>query len=356
MSGSNPTGKRRAFFITACAVAVAILATGAQAQESTPSEGTTSVADAARAKRERQKSTTPKHVITDDDVASKIGPADAADLGASEQEVRAEMEKNYSQPLTKADMMRQITEMQGVAARGDAGMLTSFKQSALAGYEAVEFPGKKEWEHSLSVVATRMVEEANKGVTRLQAIVDGNQNAIAGRDPTALARTREAWINALLPYATWQHRARNLEEDGKARATAYATGNPTGVAQHRQDAVRRNEIAVAGVLSELHIPEDQLKRIWGHYACDATQWPRDPQFPDLPNQIWAMYVRTVSGAGYRLEMQGCDSGHYTAVAVPPASDGSQGRAFCTDETGAVRVSADGDPATCLSRGSDGGGR
>ncbi len=336
-----------------CVVLTAIfLATGAQAQQSTPSGGTPSVTDAASAGRERQKSIKPKHVITDDDIAPQIGSTDAADLGASEQDVRAEMEKNYSSPLTKADMMRQITEMQGVAERGDAGMLTSFKQSALAGYEGVGFPGKKEWEQSLSVAASRMVEEAGKGVTRLQAIVDGNQNAIAGHDPTALARMRETWIEALLPYATWQQRTRDLMEDGKVRAKAYATGNPVGAVQYRHEAVRRNEIAVAGVLSELHIPEDELKRTWGHYACDATQWPRDPQFPDLPNQLWAMYVRIVSGAGYRLEMRGCDSGHYTAVVVPPARDGSQGHAFCTDETGVVRAAADGDPATCPSSGSD----
>jgi hypothetical protein len=336
-----------------CVVLTAVfLATGAQAQQSTPSGGTPSVTDAARAERERQKSIKPKHVITDDDIAPQIGSADAADLGASEQDVRAEMEKNYSSPLTKADMMRQIAQMQGVAARGDAGMLTSFKQSALAGYEGVEFPGKKEWEQSLSVVASRMVEEAGKGVTRLQAIVDANQNAIAGRDSSALARMRETWINALLPYATWQHHAWDLVEDGKTQAKAYATGNPVGAVQYRHEAVRRNEIAVAGVLSELHIPEDQLKRTWGHYACDATQWPRDPQFPDLPNQLWAMYVRIVSGAGYRLEMRGCDSGHYSAVVVPPARDGSEGHAFCTDETGVVRVAADGDPATCPSSGRD----
>lgn len=340
-----------------CVILTAIfLATGAQAQESTPSGGTPSVTDAARAKRERQKSTTPKHVLTDDDIAPKIVPAAAADLGPSEQEARAEMEKNYSQPLTRADMMRQIKGMQAVAAIGDAGMLTSFKRSALAGYEGVEFPGKKEWEQSLSVAASRMVEEAGKGVTRLQAIVDQNQNALAGHDQAASAQMRETWIAAVLPYATWQQRARNLDEDGKARAKAYATGNPTGVAQYHHEAVRRNEIAVAGVLSSLHIPEDQLKNTWGHYACDAAQWPRDPQFPDSPNPIWAIYMRTVSGAGYRLEMQGCDAGHYTAVAVPLASDGSQGRAFCTDEKGIVRVAADGDPATCLSRGSDWGGR
>src|SRR5205807_4367646 len=114
---------------------------------------------------------------TDDDIPPKIGPADAADLAASKQEVRAEMEKNYSPALTKTDMVRQITQMQAVAASGDAGMLTSFKRSALAGYEGVEFPGKQEWEQSLSVAASQIVEEANKGVTRLQAIVDGNQNA-----------------------------------------------------------------------------------------------------------------------------------------------------------------------------------
>jgi len=340
-----------------CVVLTAVLlATRAQAQQSAPSGEAPSVTDAARAERERQKSVKPKHVITDDDTGPQIGSADAANLGASEQDVRAEMEKNYSSPLTKGDMTMQITQMQGVVSRGDAGMLTSFKESALAGYERVEFPGKKEWEQSLSVVASRMVEEADKGVPRLQAIVDANQNAIVGRDSTALARMRETWINVLLPYATWQQRARNLEEDGKARVKAYATGNPTGLAQHHQDAVRRNEIAVAVVLSELHIPEDQIKRVWGHYACDATQWPRDPQFPDLPNQVWAMYLRTVSGAGYRLEMKGCDSGRYTAVAVPPASDGSEGHAFCTDETGIVRAAADGDPATCLSRGRDWDGR
>lgn len=340
-----------------CVILTAIfLATGAQEQESTPSGGTPSVTDAARAERERQKSITPKHVITDDDIAPKIGPADAADLGASEQEVRAEMEKNYSPPLTKADMMRQITQMQAVAASGDAGMLTSFKRSALAGYEGVEFPGKKEWEQSLSVVISRMVEEAGKGVTRLQAIVDQNQNVLAGHDHAASAQMRETWIAAVLPYATWQQRARNLDEDGKARAKAYATGNPTGVAQYHHEAVRRNEIAVGGMLSSMHIVEDELRNVQGHYACDATQWPRDPHHPEIPNVMWTNYMDTARGAGYRLDIHGCDARHYSAVAVPQVSDGSQGRAFCMDESGVVRVAPDGNPATCMSRGSEWNGR
>jgi len=332
------------------------LAAGAQAQESTPPAGTPSVADAARAAREGQKTMPPKYVITNDDIEAKREAAGLADTGASEQEVRAEMEKNYPPSLAKADLVMEITRMQYVAARGNADMLVRVKESALAGYESVEFPGKKHWEEDVSVSATRMVEEANKGATRLQAIIDDNQNILAGHDPAASARLREMWIDALLPYATWQQRMRDQAHDGHARANAYATGNPVGAAQYRHEAVRRNEIAVAGVLSELHIPEDQLKNTWGHYACDATQWPRDPQTPDIPNQIWAIYMRTVSGAGYRLVMQGCNAGHYTAVVIPPVSDGSQGRAFCTDETGVVRVATDGNPATCISRGSDWRGR
>jgi hypothetical protein len=333
-----------------------VLAAGAQAQETTPPAMPPSVADAARAARERRESMTPKRIMTDDDVAAKRGAGDSANMGASEQEVRAEMEKNYSQPLTKADMTRQITQMQAVEASGDAGMLTSFKRSALAGYEGVEFPGKKEWEQSLSVAASRMVEEAGKGVTRLQAIVDGNQNAIAGRDPTALARMRETWIDALLPYATWQQRTRDLMEGGKARAKAYATGNSAGAAEYLHEAVRRNENAVGGMLSSMHIVEDELRNVQGHYACEAAQWPRDPRHPEIPNAMWTIYMNTASGAGYRLDIQGCDARHYSAVAIPPASDGSQGRAFCMDESGVVRVAPDGNPTTCISRGSEWVGR
>ena len=322
----------------------------AGAQETTPAATPPSVADAARAARERRESMTPKRIMTNDDIAAKRGAGDLANRGASEQEVRAEMGKNYPPSFfTMANVTRQITQLQSVAATGDANFLRLSKEAALAGYESVEFPGKKGWEENISVAGSHMVDEAGKGATRLQAIVDANQNALAGRDPSALARMREMWIDALLPYAMWQHRTGDLEEDGKARARTYATGNPIGIAEYHHEAVRRNEIAVAGVLSSLHIPEDQLKRVWGHYACDATQWPRDPLYPELPNQIWANYMETVSGAGYRLDMQGCDAGHYTAVAIPPVIDGSQGRAFCMDESGVVRVAADGNPATCIEK-------
>jgi len=324
-----------------------VLAAGAQAQETTPPATTPSVADAARAAREQQKSTTPKRIMTDDDIVAKRGAADLANMGASEQEVRAEMEKQYPPSLTKADLTQEIARIKWVAARGDADMLAGVKESALAGYESVEFPGKKHWVEDVSVAATGMVEEADKAASRLQAIVDGNQNVLAGHDLAASARLRERWIDALLPYAMWQHRMRDLEEDGKARAKAYATGNPAGVTQHHHDAVRRNENAVAGMLSSMHIVEDELRIVQGHYACDETQWPRDPQYPEIPNVMWTSSMDTAREAGYRLDIQGCDARHYSAVAIPPVSDGSEGRAFCMDESGVLRVAPDGNPARCM---------
>jgi hypothetical protein len=332
-----------------------VLAAGAQAQETTPPATTPSVADAARAVRERQKSMTPKRILTDDEIAAKRRARDLANMGASENEVRAEIEKHFAPSLTKADLTQQIAQIKTIA-RGDPDMRVVVKRSALAGYDSVEFPGKKHWEEDVSVAVTRMVEEAAKAATRLQAIVDENQNVLAGRDLAASARLREMWIDTLLPYATWQRRMRDLAEDGRARVKAYTRGNPAGAAEYRHEAVRRNEIAVGGMLGDMHIVEDELRNVRGHYACDATQGPRDPQHPEIPNVMWTIYMNTARGAGYRLDIQGCDARHYSAVAIPPVSDGSQGRAFCMDESGVVRVAPDGNPATCISRGSEWVGR
>jgi hypothetical protein len=53
--------------------------------------------------------------------------------------------------------------------------------------------------------------------------------------------------------------------------------------------------------------------------------------------------------GYIYAISGCDSSHYKIVAEPAVPDSGQ-RAFCSDESGAVRASADGKATTCLSRG------
>ena len=55
--------------------------------------------------------------------------------------------------------------------------------------------------------------------------------------------------------------------------------------------------------------------------------------------------------GYVFAISGCDGLHYKAVAEPAIADSGQ-RAFCTDERGAIRASADGKATTCLSSGEE----
>ncbi len=65
-----------------------------------------------------------------------------------------------------------------------------------------------------------------------------------------------------------------------------------------------------------------------------------------------LYDSQVAGGrknGYRFALSGCDTSHYRVVAEPEAPDTGQ-RAFCSDETGTLRASADGKGTTCLMSG------
>ena len=80
----------------------------------------------------------------------------------------------------------------------------------------------------------------------------------------------------------------------------------------------------------------------------SSDLPHDPNYPEAPNALQMTYTQ-ISQMGYRLDFQVCDADHYTAVAVPPVIDGSQGRAVCMDESGLVRIAPDGNAATCMSK-------
>ena len=60
-------------------------------------------------------------------------------------------------------------------------------------------------------------------------------------------------------------------------------------------------------------------------------------------------LATGKHAGYVYVISGCDGARYKVVAEPEVA-GSGQRAFCSDESGAMRAAADGRATTCLSRG------
>jgi TonB family protein len=84
----------------------------------------------------------------------------------------------------------------------------------------------------------------------------------------------------------------------------------------------------------------------GTYACNLSglmgkgQNPANGSFADLSTGKHGGYVYVISR---------CDSTQYKVVAEPEINDSGQ-RAFCSDESGAMRAASDGKATTCLSSG------
>jgi hypothetical protein len=89
----------------------------------------------------------------------------------------------------------------------------------------------------------------------------------------------------------------------------------------------------------------------GTYACSLTALA-DASKPGPGGGVY-FDPELASGkkGAYVLAISGCDAAHYKAVAEPAMADSGQ-RAFCTDERGSIRASADGKATTCLSSGEE----
>ena len=82
----------------------------------------------------------------------------------------------------------------------------------------------------------------------------------------------------------------------------------------------------------------------GTYACNLgglmAKGQNNGPFADLSTGKHGGYVYVISG---------CDGAQYKVVAEPEINDSGQ-RAFCSDESGAMRAASDGKATTCLSSG------
>jgi len=321
-------------------------------QEANPSAS--SLADAARAARERQKNSNPKHVLTDDDIAPGRGAVDSSATPSNESQARALMEKSYSKNPTVAELKSQADLISNYSKYSSADFLGKMKQSALYGYEKVDFPGRKEWEEQLETAVNHFLDEAAKAPSRLQTILDQNQDALARRDPETMQKVRAQWIDTLVPSASWQMRIQELVSDGQSRAKGYLTNSSAALTDYRRGRAKQAETTIGWTLIALRDEEADFKKMRGRYTCDLADFNFNSTDPNKPLNYkvgWESKMAAVRSLGYNILMQGCSSEHFNALAVPPAPDGSQGRAFCSTESG-IRIGDDGNTSNCLSSGKD----
>ncbi len=121
-----------------------------------------------------------------------------------------------------------------------------------------------------------------------------------------------------------------------------------GVEEHQ---FRQNEqMAMWSVRSVINA-ERLYQSAQGSFACALSSLGSAGKEAGATKRVY-LYDSQLAGGkknGYTFTISGCDTSHYRVVAEPEAADSGQ-RAFCSDESGTVRASADGKAATCLASG------
>jgi hypothetical protein len=252
-------------------VVAAVLTSIAQQEASPPAP---SVAEAARAARERQKPTNAKHVLTDEDLGGSRETGGSGSL-ASEAEARSQLEKDPSVPAkpTVADLKQRIHDFS--AASGGGQPTQDFRHGGLYQafeYKNVDFPGKKEWEEEMTTALTNLQAESGLAAPRLQAILDENQEALSRGDPSASQRVRKQMIDALVPNVRWQMRFQQLWQEGQARGKAYLSNSAAASNDYRQSQGKRAGTIIGYTLIALNDKEEQFKRAHGRYTCDLSEF------------------------------------------------------------------------------------
>lgn len=95
--------------------------------------------------------------------------------------------------------------------------------------------------------------------------------------------------------------------------------------------------------------EKQYSTAQGGYACSLSALADGNKTPDHKIYLFDRQLMTGKKNGYLFAISNCDSSHYKVAAEPEVPNSGQ-RAFCSDESGSIRASADGKGTTCLSSG------
>ncbi len=119
--------------------------------------------------------------------------------------------------------------------------------------------------------------------------------------------------------------------------------------------IAANEAAAVSSIRVINTAETTYRDLYKGFTCDLTaldgaaQGAPDASHAQLIDSLLASGQKT----GYRFELSGCEDSspeHYKVVAVPVVANQTGTRAFCSDESGAIRFDAQGSGEECLASG------
>ena len=303
-----------------------------------------------------QKSPIPARALNQPAVTSPT----VVDDPYSDSHIRTLLEKGFPPPLStrSAKDIQDNADLTAFVYSHPDVSFTIQKSEALREYSMVSFPGRSEWEDQLHNMVDALAQEAKKLPAAVRTIEDSNRSIIEGgdcsRDGCArMKEVRRQLIDAMIPQARWQMRLAVLQQEGKARAKAYLAGSHEAMAQYRRSRVPLAEEAVGSGMIWLGRAQQEYRKAYGHYTCDLQDFKFGPKVGPHSANLFSENISEYQKYDYALTLQGCDDSqgqHYQAVASAPSPDGTQGRSFCSDDSGAVRIGTGGQAVSCLSRG------
>jgi len=121
--------------------------------------------------------------------------------------------------------------------------------------------------------------------------------------------------------------------------------------QMEEAQLRQNEQAAMWSMRSLINAEKSYQAAQGNFACTLAELAAASKESGATRRKYIYDSQLASGkkGGYSFTIADCDAAHYHALAEPEVP-GSGQRAFCADESGTLRASADGKAATCVTSG------
>ncbi len=324
----------------------------ARAQDAPPQ----SVAAIANSARQRQKSTTPARVFSNEDVdpAASDGPV------ANDQQLREFLDRTYRGPLTKqlSKAFEQDARAFSFQHFSPEFAYAAERRGSLREYSDVFFPGRGEWEDQLRAVFNSNIEERKKLLDAILSIEDANRELIdgGGGTPEASARleeVRQQFISARMPEFRSEQRLGTVQRDGYERAKAYQSNPEAATAAYRRNRIPVAEKSVGSGMIALIGAEQDYHKTYGRYTCNLRDLLAGPKNGMNSAGVLSLKIIAYQNYDYELILQGCDASqgqHYQVLATAPSPDGTEGRNFCSDDSGTVRMEAEGKVDSCLSRG------
>jgi protein TonB len=112
---------------------------------------------------------------------------------------------------------------------------------------------------------------------------------------------------------------------------------------------KKSEQMTMWEMRQVNTAEQTYSAQHGKFACSLAAMGPSAKQPSAPAYLYDPQLAAGNKNGYVFVISECDGLHYKVVAEPATPDSGQ-KAYCSDESGAVRASDDGKAITCLSSG------